>query len=90
MIFPLSGTIYISPAVASWVLLKKIYEIKIRQCDDIDGCGGVWEGGPRMRGDICVYIYIYIYIHICNRICCTEETNTALHSDYTPIKNKLY
>ena len=62
MIFPLSGTIYISPAVASWVLLKKIYEIKIRQCDDIDGCGGVGEGGPRRRGDICVYIYIYTYV----------------------------
>ena len=34
--------------------------------------------------------YVYVYIYICNRIGCTEETNTALHSDYTPIKNKFY
>ena len=26
----------------------------------------------------------------CNRIRCTEETNTALQSDYTPVKNKFY
>ena len=45
---------------------------------------------------VCVYIYIYIYIYIiynlyiCNTIHCTEEINTALQSDYTPIKNKFY
>ena len=45
--------------------------------DDLDG----WEGGPRERG----YIYIYIYNTADSH--CAEETNTTLLSNYTPIKN---
>ena len=40
-------------------------------CDDLDGWGGViWEGGPRLRGDIC--------IHVADLLLCIAETNTSL------------
>ena len=41
---------------------------------------GGWEGDARGRGygDIC--------IHIADSLCCAAETNTALWSNYTPIK----
>ena len=33
------------------------------------------------RADICV--------HVSESLCCSSETNTALESNYTPIKNKF-
>ena len=49
-----------------------------------DGGRVGWRSGGReaQQGeDICM--------HIADSLCCTVEMNTALQSNYTPIKNKL-
>ena len=50
--------------------------------DNLEGWDGV-EDGREAHGaeDLCV--------HTADSLCCTAETNTALLSNYTPIKNKL-
>ena len=48
-------------------------------CDDLaEWDGRWWEGGPR-GGDLCT--------HTADSLHCTAETNTALQSNYTPIKD---
>lgn len=47
-------------------------------CNDLEGWGEGWEGGPRERGRV--------YIYIADSCLCTAETNTTLESNYFAIK----
>ena len=47
-------------------------------CDDLDG----WDGGREVQEGG------KIRTHIADSLHCTVETNTALYSNYTPIKKK--
>ena len=49
------------------------------RCDDLEGWnGGVSDRETHKGGDI--------HTQIADSLCCTEETNTTLRSNYTPIK----
>ena len=51
-------------------------------CDDLEGWDQGWVLGGRLKRDGDVWIYI------ADSCCSTAETNTAMKSNYPPIKNK--